>query len=104
MLSSRGRCGFAWPLARLGSRLRLTAAVGEAAAVKKVTVRVLDEAIARCKKKKKMVGCGTLGYCCYKTHGADAPAKQSHSPPRWVHSYKMTALRLERSNQQPYIY
>lgn len=36
--------------------------------------------------------------------GADAPAKQSHSPPSLVHSYKMTALRLERSNQQPYIY
>lgn len=50
--SRPGVCGFAWPGARLGSRLRLTAAVGEAAVVKKVTVRVLDEAIARGKTNK----------------------------------------------------
>lgn len=62
MLSSRGRCGFAWPVARLGSRLRLTAAGGEAAAVKKVMVRVLDEAIPRGNNKEGMVGCGTMHY------------------------------------------
>lgn len=41
----------------MGSWLRLTAAVDEAAAVRKVTVRVLEEA-----EGIDVVGCGTLRY------------------------------------------
>lgn len=54
MLSSRGGCGFALPVAKLEPWLRLAAAGGgEASAVKKVTVCVLDEDIGRGKKRKK---------------------------------------------------
>ena len=47
-------------MARLGSRLRPTAFGGQAATVKEVTVRVLNEAIAR--GREKTVGCATLHY------------------------------------------